>query len=327
MKISVAMATYNGEKYLQEQLDSLARQTRLPDELVVSDDASTDRTREILGDFASTAPFSVTVHINCVNLGYIKNFETALGMTTGQLIFLCDQDDRWYENKISRVQECFDRDESLLLAINDQKITDDNLIATPFTSMGNTERVYGSIDRFVSGCCCAFRGCLKDVLLPFPDASTPHDIWLNEVVGLLRSRLELREVLQDYRRHKAAVSECEVTSGKAVRSTRLRLRPGLRVNPRSGWERQLTHDRELLDRLIALDGATELALRCNLESGISVLRSRIAAFTARKALLDSTGLSRCGKAMAMLARGQYQYFKGLRSFAKDIIRPPLREST
>ena len=87
------MGTYNGGPYLREQLDSIAAQTHLPDELVVCDDDSTDRTVAILEDFAATAPFPVRVYVNPKNLGTAKNFERAIGLATGEVIALADQDD------------------------------------------------------------------------------------------------------------------------------------------------------------------------------------------------------------------------------------------
>jgi glycosyltransferase involved in cell wall biosynthesis len=99
--ISVAMATYNGEQFLQQQLESLARQTLLPSELVVCDDASTDGTVEILRRFATSAPFPVRIYQNETRLGPGFNFLNALGRCDGDLVAFCDQDDIWKESKLS----------------------------------------------------------------------------------------------------------------------------------------------------------------------------------------------------------------------------------
>lgn len=92
--ISTAMCTYNGEKYLREQLESIARQTLLPNELVVCDDCSSDETVEIIQDFSRNAPFSVRLMINENNLGFAKNFEKAITLCSGEIIVLSDQDDK-----------------------------------------------------------------------------------------------------------------------------------------------------------------------------------------------------------------------------------------
>lgn len=321
MKVSIAMATYNGRRYLLPQLQSLAYQSKLPDELVVCDDASNDGTPELISEFAKLAPFEVKLYINDKNLGFIKNFEKAIDRSEGDLIFLCDQDDRWYEKKIARIYELFRANEKLLLTVNDQRIVDANLTATNFTSMGNTEVAYGSLERFVSGCCSAFRSCLKDVLLPLPDDTVPHDIWLHEIVGTLNGRLEVREVLQDYRRHDAVVSDWRITSLEPMRPKRSLIRLALNVDSRVGYERQLKRDQALLERLMALRSDAELVSRCAVPTSATKLRNRIAAFGARKELLTSDPISRRWKAVAMLVRGQYRHFRGWRSFVKDILRP------
>ena len=99
--VSVAMATYNGERFLQEQLDSLARQTLCPFELVVCDDGSTDSTVDILRRFQAGAPFPVRIYRNETRLGATFNFLGALGRCTGDLVGFCDQDDIWNEQKLS----------------------------------------------------------------------------------------------------------------------------------------------------------------------------------------------------------------------------------
>lgn len=99
--ISVAMATYNGERFLQEQLDSLARQTLLPSELIVCDDGSTDGTLDILRRFQARSPFPVRIQRNEARLSAGFNFLCALGRCTGDLVAFCDQDDIWKEQKLS----------------------------------------------------------------------------------------------------------------------------------------------------------------------------------------------------------------------------------
>jgi glycosyltransferase involved in cell wall biosynthesis len=107
--ISVAMATYNGARFIGEQLDSLARQTRPPMELVITDDCSTDATGEIVAAFARTAPFPVHFHRNPKNLGYKANFLHATTLCRGEVIAFCDQDDVWLPHKLERCAEPFAR--------------------------------------------------------------------------------------------------------------------------------------------------------------------------------------------------------------------------
>ena len=90
MKISIAMASFNGSRYLSEQLESFALQSRMPDELIVTDDCSHDGTADILLAFAAKVPFTTHISVNPHNLGYAQNFGAALTRTTGDLVFLSD---------------------------------------------------------------------------------------------------------------------------------------------------------------------------------------------------------------------------------------------
>ena len=107
------MCTYNGERYLAEQLNSLAAQIRLPAELVVSDDGLSDRTISVVEEFKRRAPFPVRVVQNRVNVGYRRNFEQAIRMCEGNYIALCDQDDRWYPHKLARLVEVMSADDQI----------------------------------------------------------------------------------------------------------------------------------------------------------------------------------------------------------------------
>lgn len=105
--LSVALCTYNGGSYIRQQLDSLLRQTRLPDELVVCDDGSSDDTLPILTEFQKAAPFQVGLHSNVQRLGVAQNFGRALALVSGDLIALCDQDDEWLPGKLAAAEERF----------------------------------------------------------------------------------------------------------------------------------------------------------------------------------------------------------------------------
>ena len=119
LKISIAMATYNGAAYLQEQLDSFLAQTRLPDEVVITDDCSTDETLEIIKGFEESAPFNVHWEQNEHNLGYTGNFNKALIKTTGDLVFLSDQDDVWFRDKLEQVERYAAEHPAALVLMND----------------------------------------------------------------------------------------------------------------------------------------------------------------------------------------------------------------
>jgi glycosyltransferase involved in cell wall biosynthesis len=113
--ISIAMTTYNGERLLEEQLRSLTGQTTLPNELVVCDDGSTDRTPEILAQFAKRASFPVSIVINNHRLGRRENFFKAASLCSFDYIAFCDQDDIWLKEKLAVVESHLRRNQCMLL--------------------------------------------------------------------------------------------------------------------------------------------------------------------------------------------------------------------
>ena len=106
-KVSVAMCTYNGQRFLDQQLQSFLDQTVQPDELVVCDDVSSDDSMAMVEAFAARAPFTVKLFRNAQNLGYSRNCERAIAQCTGDLVLLCDQDDVWDRRKIEILREVF----------------------------------------------------------------------------------------------------------------------------------------------------------------------------------------------------------------------------
>lgn len=124
MSVSVAMATYNGEKYLREQLDSIACQTYLPCELVICDDGSSDDTVRIITDFASSAPFPVRLHVNPERLDYRRNFMHCADLCVGDLIAFSDQDDIWRRNKLEIQAACFIEQPGTVLSFHNADLID-----------------------------------------------------------------------------------------------------------------------------------------------------------------------------------------------------------
>lgn len=123
---SIAMCTYNGAKYLEEQLQSFVEQTRLPDELIVCDDCSSDNTMEILHRFAQTAPFPVTVIQNEENLGYTANFLKCASLCHNDVIFFSDQDDVWDVQKIETFMNRFESSPEVGMVLSDVELMDVN---------------------------------------------------------------------------------------------------------------------------------------------------------------------------------------------------------
>lgn len=121
---SIALCTYNGAAFLEEQLESIARQTRIPVEIVVRDDGSADATLAIVERFRERAPFAIKLIRDNVRLGYRANFMTTAAECSGDIIFFCDQDDIWQPNKIERMMRCFAENSEVLLAYHNATIID-----------------------------------------------------------------------------------------------------------------------------------------------------------------------------------------------------------
>ena len=125
-KISVAMATYNGEKYVIKQLESIYNQSILPDEIIIVDDCSTDNTIALIKEYIMThQEINCKLYINSVNVGYKKNFYRALQSTSGDIIFLANKDDEWKENKIKCIIKVFQENESVLSVNSSIEYIDD----------------------------------------------------------------------------------------------------------------------------------------------------------------------------------------------------------
>lgn len=126
-KISVAMTTYNGSKYIIKQLDSLKNQSRKIDELVICDDCSTDNTVELVNDYIKSNNLEGwNIYSNENNLGFINNFKQAIKKTTGDIIFLCDQDDEWCVNKISTMTDIIEKNNQVKLLSCSLTFIDEN---------------------------------------------------------------------------------------------------------------------------------------------------------------------------------------------------------
>ncbi len=216
MTISIAMATYNGERFLPTQLDSIATQTRLPDELVISDDGSSDSTIEIVEKFAAYAPFKVTLLKNLDRLGSIKNFERALTQCSGEIIALSDQDDLWLPEKLETQGGFLESNPDLggafsdAYLMNDQSTrTGETLWATNNFDSADQEELHsgntfarGITGKKTLGCTLMFKSYLLEKIVPIPSI-WEHDSWIAWMIAIY-SRLDIiPEKLIQYRIHSA----------------------------------------------------------------------------------------------------------------------------
>jgi glycosyltransferase involved in cell wall biosynthesis len=217
-RISVVMATYQGERFLPEMLDSLATQSRLPDELVVRDDASGDATIRVLEDFARRAPFAVRVIPGEQRVGYAQNFVAATRECAGDLVFFADQDDLWRPGKLATVESRADVTLPQALFHDFALVRDGSVVAPSFYSLLE-ERGYPP-DVSIKGCTMAVTRPFLD-LWDWPDARTDlsHDFWIALLSMAFGQRLNLPEQLVDHRLHDANASGWVPTSSARVFTT------------------------------------------------------------------------------------------------------------
>lgn len=321
MRISIAMTTYNGAKYLQEQLDSFLDQQRLPDELVVCDDGSSDETISILLRYSKKSPFPVRLFRNPSNLGYVKNFEKALSLCEGDLIFLSDQDDVWYPNKIAKMADYMETHSKVMVLQTDMFIGDENASPTKFTQLKNILALGQSADSYVSGCATAVKRCWLNVALPIPKAIGGHDNWIHRLAIALQARDLIEEPLQCYRRHGSNASNWRASRASALSPLDSLKAHGLR-DTTDGWRNELTRVCATRDRLrdkasvlspIHLSERLPLALQ-NLDRHARAIESRIN-------LVQLPRWMRLPRALSMWSQGDYQHFTGWKSLGKDLIRP------
>lgn len=213
MRISIAMATFNGAIYLKSQLESLATQSRPPDEVVIVDDCSVDATEQIAKSFASDAPFALKFIKNPHQLGVTANFEKAMMSCSGDIIFTSDQDDVWLSGKIERMVREFE-DSSALLVVCDAKLVDSELRplkgtlwdSVGFQGLEYARAINGQVfevltrRNFVAGMAMAIRKPFLETIRPLPKEWV-HDGWAALVAAAYEGVRIVPEALVYYRLH------------------------------------------------------------------------------------------------------------------------------
>lgn len=314
--ISIAMTAYRGGPHCAEQLRSFANQTRLPDELVISDDGTAPDTADIVARFAATVPFPVHYSRNEINLGINRNFERAVSLATGDLVFMSDDDDGWFPEKLATVEAAFDSDPAILSVVNDQVIADADGRLTDRTVLLNVRRLGYGDDHYGTGACTAMRRSLVRLLLPFPPAIVPYDHWTNHLPYVLGVRHLIDTPLQFYRRHGGNATASLLASDKAgvldMAKERRDMRPAY-ADRISGIDLEIERLREREAELHAM------GLRDASRRALSALAAEREDLEARIATLGRGRATRPFVVARHLAQGRYARFQGWRSAAKDLL--------
>ena len=213
--LSIALCTYNGSRFLLEQLQSLANQTLKPFEIVICDDCSTDDTISIVQEFSNE--LNIKVFVNNFPLKVTKNFEKAISLCSGDIILMCDQDDIWHPDKLAKIQSYFQENPSKSAVFCDANLIDESglSLGKKFWSVvrfhepqirqfknGNAVDILLAGNRS-AGCMMAFRKELIQNIIPFP-THIPlmiHDNWITIVAAMLDKIGLIEEQLNSYRQH------------------------------------------------------------------------------------------------------------------------------
>lgn len=327
--VSVALCTYNGEKYIAEQLRSVLAQTLLPDELVLSDDGSSDRTLALVaGVFEALPPghpalgMTRTVIVNETPLGVVRNFQQALAACTGELIALCDQDDVWHRDRVAIAVEHFAASTSRMLVHSDARLVDDlglPLGHTLFDALGLSARerdeAAGGDElavllrrNLVTGATAMIRREVFEAAAPFPDASLwVHDEWLAMIATSIGEGELLDRVLVDYRQHGA--------NQIGVRRLGLRGKIGRILEPRDGRNEYLARRAAaLVEHLEALGPVVRPDALERTREKLDHLRVR-ATFSRHR-------LARVIPVLREALTGRYaHYSRGVGDILRDLLQP------
>jgi glycosyltransferase involved in cell wall biosynthesis len=335
-RLSVALCTYEGERFLEEQLSSIAAQTRAPDEVVVCDDGSRDATLTIVHAFASAVPFPVHVLGGAGQpLGPAQNFERALRAASGEVIVLCDQDDIWSAHRLERIDQVLEQHPDAVAMFTDADLIDERsekLGETLWEALGiagRTQRRYthgtaaervevlceGNI---VTGATLAVRSGALDHALPVPDGWL-HDYWIAVVLSAVADVIMWPEALCRYRIHDA--QHTGLGTRRPPRwyfvQRRAQVKRRLQKDERVELADLAAGYKVILDHISAGDRATS-------DPGvIDFLETRSRHFEARSRV--AAGQGRAGLVARELFSGRYhRHSSGFSSALKDLLLRDVR---
>lgn len=318
MKISIALCTFNGERYLSEQLESLGNQIRQPDELVICDDGSHDGTASIIEEFSRRARFKVAFQINRERRGVTANFSRAFSLCCGDLILPCDQDDIWEPDKLTVLESYFVDDLELLLAFSDLSIMASDGRPTgetqwqrskfrqPLRARVNQGRGFELLlkQNVVAGAAMAFRSSVRDKVLPIPP-SFFHDEWIALVVAATGKMLAVDTPLVRYRQHSHQLC------GSAPTDLIAQYQYARAKMDRAYFLRMADCARDLSERLSDSEALLDSRYLSLVQAKLSHARTRIE-------LRERIG-RRWPLAIGEAARGRYGKFGyGFKSFLQDL---------
>jgi glycosyltransferase involved in cell wall biosynthesis len=212
MKISVCLASYNGEKYIKEQVDSILKELRPCDELIIVDDKSSDNTVNIIKKIDDTR---IKLHEKNTNEGVIKTFEQAIILSTGDIIFLSDQDDIWTDGRVNIMTKALLEENVFLVCSNFSCFGSINRIpkkSINWLVFEDSKKYWKNIwNIFLGksnyyGCVMAFKREMINIILPMPNFLESHDLWIAMSGNILKSNIHIEDITLKRRIHNNNVS-------------------------------------------------------------------------------------------------------------------------
>ena len=197
---SIALTTYNGSRYIEDQIRSILSQSKIPDQLLISDDFSQDDTLTKITSILQDLDLNFEIFTSPHNSGYTRNFEKALQYCTEDIIFCCDQDDVWFPNKIDSVVSFFEQNDNVMLLIHDIEFCTETLLPTGKFKLKEIENLYNAKRSYVTGMATAARREFIEFCLPIP-TNTSYDLWIHSCAFYLDVKYILPDTLAFYRRH------------------------------------------------------------------------------------------------------------------------------
>lgn len=328
--VSVALCTWNGDRWLPSLLESLTIQDRVPDELVVQDDRSEDGTVALLEAFAADAPFPVRIEVNRTRLGSTANFAEALSRCRGRMIALADQDDIWYQSKLRRLVDELTSDPTVTLVFSDADLVGEDgrllprrLWETRFVERALRHHTVVPAELFAqravtTGCTMVVRRRAAEAALPFPAeldapaAPMRHDRWLSMVAAAVGTVRALPDPLLAFRVHPAQETGVLIgaAAGRAFGDVARRVMFGTVVGHADALRARAAQLRVAAERATLLGDFQEAGLLVDIAEGLD-----------RRARIDEPGRSRVRLVVEGVRAGAYTPDTlGVGAFAADVVR-------
>lgn len=318
--ISVAIATYNGEKYIEDQLTSIINQSITPDEIIISDDNSSDRTVFIINEYLKEKNINYHINQNKKNLGFNKNFEIALEKCSGDLIFICDQDDSWNANKIENILEDFKLNPHIKLVIHDLRYCNESLVDLGYSKIERMEKFYNIERSYVTGMATTVKKDFLSFCLPIPKGVN-YDLWLHTCAYYLGVKHINKQSLSLYRRHNSNATKNEHLNS-TIQNIFFYFLNIIKVEKENKTDEIKNIPKIFLGFLYKKKNRLKKSLKKNkteIQKIIQVAQKDEYAFKMREKIVYKNIFLRIIFAFYFYFTGGYNRFSGIKSLVKDII--------